>query len=65
MISGLAPVLGRIPVWEIVEESTVSAVMGRNASPVVSGEKPRFCCMKYVRNRNAPRTPAPASTIDA
>ena len=65
MISGLAPVRGSSFVWEVVDEITISAVIGRKATPVSSGDRPRLSCMKYVRNRNTPKTPAPASAIDA
>lgn len=44
--SGLGPVLSSTLVWTVVAVTTIIPVIGRKARPVVSGEKPRFCCMK-------------------
>ena len=33
-------------ILEIVEEITIPATIGRNASPEVTGDMPRFCCRK-------------------
>ena len=45
LMIGLAPVRGSSRVCTVVEVTTIIAVIGRKASPVVSGERPRCCCM--------------------
>ena len=58
---GFAPVRCTTRVWTNVAVIAIAAVIGRNATPVFSGEKPRFRCMKYERNRNTLNTAENAS----
>ena len=44
--SGFAPVRCSTRVWTKVAVSAITTVIGRNATPVFSGEKPRLRCMK-------------------
>ena len=42
---GLGPNRGISTMLDRFEEVMIIATMGRKASPVVTGEKPRVCCM--------------------
>ena len=44
--SGFTPVCWITRVWTVVEVMTSTTLRGRNARPVLSGEKARFCCRK-------------------
>jgi hypothetical protein len=45
MTGGRAPVRCSTRVCTVVAVITIMPVIGRNPSPVRSGEKPRLCCM--------------------
>ena len=43
--SGLGPVRGISTMLEVTEDAMRQATIGRNATPVIAGLKPRVCCM--------------------
>ena len=43
--SGRGPKRGIRRVWPIAPAGMITAIIGRNARPETSGEKPRVCCM--------------------
>ena len=43
--SGLGPTRGISTMLDRFEKVMIIATMGRKATPVITGEKPRVCCM--------------------